>query len=103
MTGNAAAALWARTLAKIYAGDVSALDALELLTSTVPEQAAVLRERFWRDARFRLVCEDYREASEALDRLEKAHGPNDAPAVAHYRELLTDLLAEIVQMLGGKS
>src|SRR5690242_2362235 len=79
-TTGAAAALGARTRGKTNVGGIGALDALELMTSTVPEQAALMRERFWRDAKFRLVCEEYHEASEALGHLERTHSPTDAPA-----------------------
>lgn len=74
------------------------MDAVELLTGAAPERAELIRRRFWRDPAFRGVCEDYRDARMALDRLETTL-PADAMAIGQYRELTTELLAEALGML----
>lgn len=75
------------------------MDSLELISRMLPEHHAMVRSRFWRDVRFRLVCEDCRDAWQALVRLEE-QGPAAGSDVDHYRELLADLLAEAKNMLG---
>jgi hypothetical protein len=77
------------------------LDAMEALVRRLPASAEVIRRRFWRDAEFRTVCEDYRDASEALARLEADPGA-DAGRIEEYRDLAAELLAEAGAMLKGK-
>ncbi len=75
-----------------------ALDAMEALARDLPADAERIRRRFWRDAEFRTVCEDYRAASEALARLETDSGA-DAGRIEEYRQLAAELLAEAGIML----
>ena len=77
-----------------------ALDAMEALVRSLPASAELIRRRFWRDAEFRTVCEDYRDASEALARLEADPGA-DAGRIEEYRQLAAELLAEAGAMLKG--
>jgi hypothetical protein len=77
-----------------------ALDAMEALVRRLPASADLIRQRFWRDMEFRSVCEDYRDASEALARLEADPGGN-ADRIAEYRQVAAELLAEAGAMLKG--
>ena len=78
------------------------MDALEALISQLPERAEQVRRRFWRDPGFRTVCEDYRDARQALQGLE-AKLPPTAPELEEYRVLLRELLAEAIEVLGAES
>ena len=74
------------------------MDALEALIRDLPDQAAGIRQRFWRDPRFRDVCEDYRDA-EAGACSSSRPAATDAPRVDEYRQLVAELLAEAAGML----
>jgi hypothetical protein len=74
------------------------VDALEALISELPERAERIRRRFWRDPGFRTVCEDHRDARQALRGLEAKLPPN-APELEEYRALLRELVAEAIEML----
>lgn len=73
---------------------------MEALVRSLPASAELIRRRFWRDAEFRTVCEDYRDAFEALARLEMSPGA-DAGRIQEYRQLAAELLAEAGAMLEG--
>ena len=77
------------------------MDAIEALVRDLPGEAPHVRERFWRDPRFREVCEDYRDAKQALIQLQGQH-PSDAPRVEEYRQLVAELLSEATGLLAGK-
>jgi hypothetical protein len=74
------------------------VDPIELLAGEVPEQASAIRQCFRRDAGFRSICEDYRDARQVLARLETSQ-PRDAMEITQYRELVADLLNEILNDL----
>ena len=76
----------------------AALDALQTVIDRLPEHAARVRRRFWRDADFRALCHDYQEALDVLARLERATPPH-AAQIAEYRELVSELLAEAAEIL----
>jgi hypothetical protein len=77
------------------------VDPVELLSGAMPERAGPIRRRYWRDTEFRGVCDDYRDARQALVKLE-AELPASAADVAHYRELVAELLAEAMALLGDE-
>jgi hypothetical protein len=70
-----------------------AVEAIDALLRSLPGEEEVIRRLFWRDPRFRAVCEDYRDVCDVLARLERAQ-PADPDRVAEYRELAAELLAE---------
>jgi hypothetical protein len=76
------------------------VDAIETLVRNLPGEADRVRRLFWRDPEFREVCEDYRDALEAMRRLEPPHPPDPARA-EEYRELTAELLEEAAAMLKG--
>ena len=76
------------------------MDAIETLVRSLPGEADRIRRLFWRDPEFRTVCEDYRDALEAMRRLEPPH-PADPVRAEEYRELAAELLAEAAEMLKG--
>ena len=57
-----------------------------------------IRRRFWRDPEFRTVCEDYRDALQALAELEQARTVN-MQRVSEYRHLAAALLIGIGAIL----
>lgn len=71
---------------------------MEVLARDLPADAERIRRRFWRDAEFRTVCEDYRDASEAAAMLEADPGA-DSGRIVEYRQLAAELLAEAGNML----
>ena len=77
------------------------MDAMEALVRKLPANAEAVRRRFWRDAEFRSVCEDYRDACEAMTRLEAEPGADEA-LIEEYRQLAAELLAEAGAMLKGE-
>ena len=77
------------------------MDPVELLSSTAPGRADAIRRRYWRDAGFRGVCDDFRDARQALERLEAAEALATAE-IEQYRELVAELLAEALGMLGDE-
>ncbi len=76
------------------------LDAVEALADRLPESRDRIRRRYWRDPVFRAVCDDHRDALEMLDRLEGTEPPTAAQA-ERYRELVSELFAEAVEMLAA--
>jgi hypothetical protein len=74
------------------------LDALQAVIDRLPEQAGRVRRRYWRDPGFRGVCDDYREALAVVERLERTT-PRPTGRLDEYRELATDLLAEVTEMI----
>jgi hypothetical protein len=74
------------------------MDSIEALVRSLPESADLIRRRFWRDAEFRTVCEDYRDAVEVLVRREQG-GAADVERREEYRQLAAELLAEVTAML----
>jgi hypothetical protein len=79
-------------------GRVREVDPMDSLAQGLPASAERIRRRFWRDAEFRTVCEDYRDAVETLARL----GPGDVARIEEYRQLAGELLAEASTMLDGE-
>lgn len=75
------------------------MDAIEAVCGSLPGSAGRIRRRFWCDPEFRTVCEDYRDALQVLARLDPGR-PADAPRIAEYRQIVTELLAEVETMLG---
>ena len=74
------------------------MDALEAVIGRLPVSTELIRRRFWRDPEFRSVCEDYRDAQEALARLERSQPP-DLVLIEEYRQLTAELLTELVDLL----
>jgi hypothetical protein len=68
------------------------------MADSLPEHAARIRRRFWRDPAFRAVCEDHRDALETMIRLE-AMAPSAADRIEEYRFLAQELVAEAKSML----
>jgi hypothetical protein len=73
---------------------------MDALIRALPGHAERIRRQFWRDPEFRTVCEDYRDTSEALARLQADSGA-DAGRIEEYRQLAAELLAEAGSMLKG--
>ena len=76
------------------------MDAIETLVRGLPGDADRIRRRYWRDSRFRMVCEDYRDCLEAAARFASSDPPSPE-RVEEYRELAAELLAEAAAMLRG--
>jgi hypothetical protein len=77
------------------------LDAVDALADKLPGSRDQIRQRYWRDPVFRAVCDDHRDAVEMLLRLERIRPPATAQA-ARYRELVTELFDEAVEMLAAE-
>jgi hypothetical protein len=77
------------------------MSAIEVLSRSLPERAEAIRRRYWRDAVFRGVCEDYGEACQVLNRLEAELAPR-AMEIELYRELVAELLEEALQIIGDE-
>ena len=58
------------------------MDAVEALVLGLPGEADRIRRLFWRDPEFRTVCEDYRDAVEALGAI---RGQRIRPRPSEYR------------------
>jgi hypothetical protein len=71
------------------------------MADSLPEHAARIRRKFWRDPAFRAVCEDHRDALEAMARLEET-APLAADRIEEYRFLAQELVAEAKTMLEGE-
>jgi hypothetical protein len=78
------------------------MDALDAIARALPDLAQRARRRFWRDPEFRSVCEDYRDACAALERLELATAA-DRDAIEDYRVLVAEFLAEATELLNRAS
>ena len=71
---------------------------LAALLSRFPDREFAIRRLHRTDAGFRSVCDDYEEAAAALSRWEGSAGA-DAPRVADYRRLCTELESELLDLL----
>jgi hypothetical protein len=71
---------------------------IDALVRKLPNRAEAIVRIYWRDPVFRTVCEDLRDASEVLERLEGAKSP-DTARIREYRDLVAELLAEATGML----
>lgn len=76
------------------------MDAIQALIHGLPGEVDSIRRRYWRDPKFRAVCEDYRDSLEAAARFGSADPPRPARA-QEYRQLASELLAEAAAMLKG--
>lgn len=77
------------------------MDPIEAVCDALADHADAARRRFWRDAEFRSVCEDYRDATLVISALRA--GPSADPVRAEeYRQLAAELLAEVAEMLRGE-
>lgn len=65
----------------------------------MPEQRHLICERMRADAEFRLLCEDFGEAFEALRHWEDFTASHRAERIAKFRQLLSELKAEILAEL----
>ena len=83
------------------AGKVGAMDPLEALVRGLPGDAKRIRQRYWRDEKFRTVCEDYRDCLDAMSRF-KSSDPPDLVKAEEYRELAAELLDEAIAVLRKK-
>ena len=71
------------------------MDAVEALVLGLPGEADRIRRLFWCDPEFRSVCEDYRDAVEALGRF----AASDPAKVDEYRQLAAELLVDAADRL----
>lgn len=71
---------------------------LAALLSRFPDREFAIRRLHRTDAGFRSVCDDYEEAAAALSRWGNSAGAN-APRVADYRRLCTELECELLDLL----
>jgi hypothetical protein len=74
------------------------VDPVRALADSLPEDAARIRRKFWRDPAFRAVCEDHRDALEAMARLAETALPA-GDRIEEYRFLAQEFLAEAAGML----
>jgi hypothetical protein len=70
------------------------------IVTRFPLRELEIRRRCARDPTFREICEDYGEALQALRHWEAA-GPAGAARANDYRQMLQELEAEILGILGG--
>jgi hypothetical protein len=82
-------------------GGGATVDPVRALIDSLPEEEARIRRKFWRDPAFRAVCEDHRDALQAIGQLEKQTQPT-TERIEEYRALARELLAEAVDMLGSE-
>ena len=76
------------------------MDTLDVVARALPAAGEPLRRRFWRDREFRGICEDYRDALEAVTRFAGA----DPARAQEYQEIAAELLAEVRKALeAGRS
>jgi hypothetical protein len=73
------------------------MDPIEALVRGLPGEADRIRRRYWRDEKFRTVCEDYRDCLDAMSRFQSS----DPAKAEEYRQLAAELLAEAAAMLRG--
>ena len=73
------------------------MDAIEALVRGLPGEADRIRRCYWRDPKFRTVCEDYRDCLDAMSRFQSS----DPAKAEEYRQLAAELLAEAAAMLKG--
>lgn len=77
------------------------MDAITAVCRSLPARADLIRLRFWRDAEFRSLCEDCRDAIEMLAKLDPGE-PTNAVRIDEYRLIAAELLAEVSLMLDRK-
>ncbi|MGH6916534.1 MAG: hypothetical protein ACREJ0_02415 [Geminicoccaceae bacterium] len=75
-------------------------DEIESLARRFPHHASTIRRLQARDPSFRLICDDYGAAQRALQHWEAA-GQAAPGRVAEYRQILTELEAEALAILGA--
>ena len=75
-------------------------DEFETLVRRFPQHAATICRLRGQDASFRSICEDYGEAQRALKHWEAA-APAAPERVAEYRQILSELEAEVLAVLKG--
>ena len=73
-------------------------DECEALAHQFPQHAATIRRLRAHDASFRSICGDYGEARRALKHWEAA-APAAPERVAEYRQILSELEAEVLAIL----
>jgi hypothetical protein len=78
------------------------VDPVRAMADSLPEEAAQIRRKFWRDPAFRAVCEDHRDALEAMARLAGTAAPSAADRIEEYRLLVQELVAEAKAMLASE-
>ena len=74
---------------------------MEALVRSLPAEAERIRRRYWCDPEFRTVCRDYADLLDMLARLKQS--PADGGRAEEYQRLAAELLAEAVEMIGGKA
>lgn len=72
----------------------------EVLAHRFPQYAATIRRLQAQDASFAAICADYGEAQRALKHWEAA-APAAPERVGEYRQILSELEAEILAILRG--
>jgi hypothetical protein len=75
------------------------VNAIDAVCGGLPAQADRVRRLFWRNGRFRSVCEDYRDAVEAMERF----AAGDPARAEEFRQLAAELLLEAAAMLRGSN
>lgn len=78
---------------------MDAPDKLQHVLDRLPHQRRALRERMLRDPSFRAICADYGAAVEALSGWESSSEPEASLRAQEFRELVTELQAEILAAL----
>jgi hypothetical protein len=73
-------------------------DDFETLARRFPQHAAMIRRLQAHDAGFRSICSDYGEARRALEYWQAA-GPAAPERAAEYRQIVSELEAEILAIL----
>ncbi|MEO1018380.1 MAG: hypothetical protein AAFY56_11910 [Pseudomonadota bacterium] len=77
------------------------MDTTDALVARLPTRTEQIRRYFWRDSEFRGFCEDFRSATEMLERLEQ-EAPPDLKRLAEYQGLVAEMLDEAVAILEGE-
>ena len=70
------------------------------VVSRFPRHELAIRRLYSRDDTFREICEDYTEALRALQHWQSAGSSSD-PRIGQYRELVSELESEILNVLEG--
>ena len=78
------------------------MDPVRAMAYRLPEDAARIRRKFWCDPAFRAVCEDHRDALEAMARLAET-APAAADRIEEYRSLAQEFVAEAEAMLAREN
>ena len=72
---------------------------LALISERFPDIGQQVVELVRRDQRFRDICEDYFIARAALTNFERSPNQESEQVVADYKQLVTELEAEILELL----